>query len=249
MTRRTYRPTARPPATGYRPPATGHGPRARITPGQRSIRTNAAFVIGASSSAIRRARRRFSLSSMCIGVRLRHIAELGAERHGRRAVVRISRLSALSAVVGRSAPIAALLGAVGILLTGCTGHHKARPAPGGASFSTTSPVVIRSDTPQEQANISAAAALLAALPRQLAGGDMSGLLPGGLAQTATQARTTLPAGASITVDPHSWRRTGAVSSISVTVHFKTGANQHYVALLIKSQSGWNLSETYRSGAQ
>lgn len=130
-----------------------------------------------------------------------------------------------------------------LLLAACTGHSKPQHATAAHTTANAAAVVIRSDTPQEQSNITEVTTLLTALPSQLAAGDTSALMPGVDAVSAGQARAALPAGSSLTINPQTWRRTGAVASVSVGVHPAVGPAQPYIAVLIQTPSGWKLSET------
>jgi hypothetical protein len=92
-----------------------------------------------------------------------------------------------------------------------------------------------------------AASMLAGLPARAAVGDVSMFAPSAGVDAAT-VRALLPAGSSIVADPGSWRRTGDVASINVTVTKPGAAPVAEVAVLFDETDGWRVALTMPAAA-
>jgi hypothetical protein len=96
--------------------------------------------------------------------------------------------------------------------------------------------------PGEQGNINTATDLLVGLPAAFAQGRTDGVAPNAAA-VDVDVHAAFPPGAKVTVDPATWRRTGIMAAVKVTVTSMTGTTRH-VAILFNSDVGWKISETY-----
>ncbi|MEU2613979.1 hypothetical protein ABZ570_20700 [Micromonospora sp. NPDC007271] len=143
------------------------------------------------------------------------------------------RRHVLVAIIG--AVLAAALGVGVWLLWPAT---AAPPAP-------TNAVVVRKPAdPGEQARIAAVAELAERLPAAVARGDTS------VWSAATRERfadlsATLPTGSTVTVDRATWRRTGAVASVEVTVAGGDQAPRRYTLVVVHEDGTWRVSGTFR----
>jgi hypothetical protein len=108
----------------------------------------------------------------------------------------------------------------------------------------TAGVVVRTTTdPGETANLQTIVRVLQALPGQLAHGDVSAL-SSGTAQQFADPKAALPAGATLTVDATSYRRTGAVASVTVTAAAPGTQTTRFSVVLVHENGSWKISGTY-----
>jgi hypothetical protein len=95
----------------------------------------------------------------------------------------------------------------------------------------------------DQADVAAAVRLLTTLPAHAAAGDTGGLAPS-LHVTRAALRKLLPPGSVIATSPSTWRRTGAVASITIILRRPGQGRVRYVAVLFRERGGWKLAQTF-----
>jgi hypothetical protein len=102
------------------------------------------------------------------------------------------------------------------------------------------------DEQTERSNLTAVTELLSGLPTAFAKGRTDGLTATAAAR-AQDLRTALPPGATVSVEPETWRRTGRVGSIMVRVLQPDERRQiPFIVVLVQEHDGWNVSTTYRA---
>jgi hypothetical protein len=118
----------------------------------------------------------------------------------------------------------------------------ATPRPTVSHPSPAKDLAVHGPEPGEQDNIKAATTTLDGLPAEFSQGRTDGLAAGDAA-TGADMRMAFPPGAQVVVDPATWRRTGAIASVTVAVRTAAGSSRQ-VAILFDDGAGWKLSETY-----
>jgi hypothetical protein len=96
---------------------------------------------------------------------------------------------------------------------------------------------------RDQADVAAVVRLLSTLPAQAAVGNSGDLAPS-LHVTSAALHILVPPGSVITPSPATWRRTGAVASITVTLRRPGQGGARYVAVLFRERGGWKLAQTF-----
>jgi hypothetical protein len=81
------------------------------------------------------------------------------------------------------------------------------------------------------------------LPAHAAAGDTADLAPS-LHVTPAVLRKLVPPGSVITPAPATWRRTGAVASITVILRRPGQHPARYVAVMFRERGGWKLAQTF-----
>jgi hypothetical protein len=96
---------------------------------------------------------------------------------------------------------------------------------------------------RDQADIAAVVRLLTGLPARAAAGDTSDLAPS-LRVTPAAVRKLIPPGSVIRPDSRTWRRTGAVASITLVLRRPGRGKVEYVAVMFRERDGWKLAQTF-----
>jgi hypothetical protein len=96
----------------------------------------------------------------------------------------------------------------------------------------------------DQADVAAVVRLLTTLPAHAAVGDTGDLAPSLHVIRAATLRRLLPPGSVITTWPTTWRRTGAVASITIVLRRPGQGRVRYVAVLFRERGGWRLAQTF-----
>lgn len=155
----------------------------------------------------------------------------------------LSRRTVLIASLVTAAVVAAAV--IGIVVL----RPDDRAGPGRPeSASTPRTVVVRTTAdPAEADSVAAVTRLVAGLPAQFAAGDPSGLSEGAR-ERFTDLRAALPADTALAVDASSWRRTGAVASVTVTATRPAQPPVQFSLIVIWEAGSWKVSTTVRVGA-
>jgi hypothetical protein len=96
----------------------------------------------------------------------------------------------------------------------------------------------------EQQNVAAVSRLLTGLPAALAAGRTDALTPTAAARFR-DVQAALPAGSAVSARPETWRHTGQVGSLEVTVHRPTVTQPaSFVVVLMLEPDGWKVAATY-----
>lgn len=95
----------------------------------------------------------------------------------------------------------------------------------------------------DQAGVTAVVRLLKGLPAHAAAGDTADLAPS-LHVTPAVLRKLVPPGSVVTPAPATWRRTGAVASITVILRRPGQHPARYVAVMFRERRGWKLAQTF-----
>ncbi|HTJ31854.1 MAG TPA: hypothetical protein VL738_01360 [Dactylosporangium sp.] len=91
--------------------------------------------------------------------------------------------------------------------------------------------------------VQAVESLVSGLPEAFAAGD-SGVLSSAARQRGVDVRQALPAGAKLTMDRSTWRRTGAIGSATVTMTVAGRPPVRFVVVVIREDGAWKVSGTY-----
>jgi hypothetical protein len=103
-----------------------------------------------------------------------------------------------------------------------------------------------SSTPNEDVQARAVEALVKRLPKALADGDAS-VLSSAARERGMDLKAALPPNAVLTMDPASWRRTGALGSATVTLSVTGQEPLRFVLVVIREDGSWKVSATYQIG--
>jgi len=96
----------------------------------------------------------------------------------------------------------------------------------------------------ERTNILAVTKVLTGLPTAFAAGRIDALTPTA-AERFRNVRAALPAGSTVTVASQTWRRTGQIGSLEVTVHRpRAQAPATFLVVLVHEPGGWKVASTY-----
>jgi hypothetical protein len=96
----------------------------------------------------------------------------------------------------------------------------------------------------DRSNVLAVTKVLTGLPAAFAAGRTDVLTPTA-AVRFRDVRAALPADSTVTVLPQTWRRTGRIGSLEVTVRRRPGqATTTFMVVLVHEPNGWKVSSTY-----
>jgi hypothetical protein len=111
---------------------------------------------------------------------------------------------------------------------------------GGAAAGPPESVVVRTSAdPGEQQRLADVTKLVTGLPERFAAGD-AGVLASGVREDFPDVRGALPAGTVLTVDPASWRRTGAVASVTVSARPPGATVSRFVVVVVLEDGAWRV---------
>jgi hypothetical protein len=96
--------------------------------------------------------------------------------------------------------------------------------------------------PGERPNIAAVTRLLTGLPAAFAAGRTDGLTASAVTQFGN-VRAALPAGSRVAVHADTWRRSGTLGSVAVTVTAPHATAQSFVVVLARQPDGWKVAST------
>jgi hypothetical protein len=139
-------------------------------------------------------------------------------------------------VLAGAAAVALLVG--GGVAVALVSRHSAPTQPADPVVA----VVHTGADPGERANVAAVTRLLTGLPAAFAAGRTDGLTAAAATRFA-DVRAALPAGSRVAVHPETWRRSGQIGSIAVTVAAPHAAAQSFVVVLDLQPGGWKVAST------
>jgi len=146
------------------------------------------------------------------------------------------RMVAVLAVV---VPAAFVAGVAFLLL------HPWRDGAGGVVARPPESVDVRTSADiGEQQRLADVTKLVIGLPERFAAGDV-GVLASGVREEFANVRGALPAGTVLTVDPATWRRTGAVASITVSARPPGAAASRFVVVVVLEDGAWRMRDPAR----
>lgn len=141
--------------------------------------------------------------------------------------------------------IVVVAGVVAAILTGGTAWllwPEQQPPPPTA---TADAVIVRNpDDPGEAQRIQEVADLVEGLPAAVARGDIT-VWSAATRERFADVSKALPPGSTITVDRASWRRTGAIASVDVTVGGPNLTSGRYRLITVHEDGAWRVSGTMR----
>lgn len=146
------------------------------------------------------------------------------------------------AVLAVAVPVIVVAGVAVVLL------HPWRDGGGRGVAGPPESVVVRTSAdPGEQQRLDDVTKLVTGLPERFAAGDAE-VLASGVREDFPDVRGALPAGTVLTVDPATWRRTGAVASVAVSAQPPGTAASRFIVVVVFEDGVWRVLSTTPSKA-